>query len=359
DRQPVETDRTPPHGWQAPANPPQPAVTGSEPVLQPIDSDDDRDIVVTRRRRPAAGRGWRKTVAKMTGGRVNPAPSAKQEQFDELVKRIRASLVGVHKVAFVCAKGGVGKTTMAVAVGNAIARERGDRVIAVDVNTDLGSLSARFSEDGGPQANIECLSSLQNIGRYSNVRVHTVQNNDRLEMLGAQNDPRSSYTLGAQDYAATVKILETLYNVILLDCGTSITSPLFSTITNDVSSLVVVAALNAPGVKLAKQSLQWLNAHGFGQLLPRTVVVLNATDRGPALIDVDAAETMFRQLVADVIRVPYDPHLAEGMAIEFTACKPRTRKALMDLAGAVAAHYPARQLSYQMPRHRPAESARV
>lgn len=91
----------------------------------------------------------------MTFGLINPGPSAKQLRDEELVRRIRASLVDVYVVAFVNSKGGVGKTTMAVAAGNAIARERGDRVIVVDVDTDLGNLSSRFHESGGPKANIE------------------------------------------------------------------------------------------------------------------------------------------------------------------------------------------------------------
>jgi MinD-like ATPase involved in chromosome partitioning or flagellar assembly len=308
----------------------------------------DRDMLITRRRRSAANSGWRKAVAKMTAGRVNPAPSAKQERADELIRRIRSSLVAVHKVAFINAKGGVGKTTLTVGVGNAIARERGDRVIAVDVNTDLGNLSRRFSEHGGPQANIEHLASMQNIERYSNVRVHTVQNSDRLEMLGAQDDPRSSYTLNGQDYASTMRILETHYNVVLLDCGTAITSPLFSTILGDVTGLVVVAAQNTNGIDGAWNTLHWLHAHGFSRLLQNTVVALNATDRGTSLVDLDAVEAEFRESIPEVIRVPYDMHLAEGMSVEFDLLKPRSRKALMDLAGAVAEHYPARQV----PRHR-------
>lgn len=111
--------------------------------------DDGRDLLVARRR-PPAGDGWRKAVTKMTFGRVNPEPSAKREQTDELIQRICAPLADVHKLAFVSAKGGVGKTTMTVLVGNAVARLRGDRVMAVDVDADLGDLSARFSERGGP-----------------------------------------------------------------------------------------------------------------------------------------------------------------------------------------------------------------
>ncbi|OOK65182.1 cobQ/CobB/MinD/ParA nucleotide binding domain protein [Mycobacterium kansasii] len=198
------------------------------------------------------GKGWRKLVSQMTFGLVTPGPSAKQEEHEKLIRSITAPLLDVYVVAFVSAKGGVGKTTMTVAAGSAIARERGDRVIAVDVDTDLGNLSSRFEQKGGPDANIEALSSLRDASSYPNVATFTVQNKDRLEMLGAQNNPRSSYTLNTQDFEATMQILRKHYNVILLDCGTAITSPLFSTIANHVDSLVVVAsqaptASTAPG----------------------------------------------------------------------------------------------------------------
>ena len=191
----------------------------------------------------------------MTFGLIKPGPSAKQQRDEELIRRIRASLLDVYVVAFVNSKGGVGKTTMAVAAGNAIARERGDRVIVVDVDTDLGNLSARFHEHGGPKANIEALSSLQSAGSYSNVRVFTVQNDDRLEMLSSQNDPRSSYRLNSQDFESAMQILRAHYNVILLDCGTSITSSLFPTIAKQVNCLVVVSSNDAPGLNGAWRTL--------------------------------------------------------------------------------------------------------
>jgi MinD-like ATPase involved in chromosome partitioning or flagellar assembly len=316
----------------------------------------DRDAAYTRRRTPAAGRGWRRAVAKMSGGVVNPGPSAREERHIELLERIRAALVGVNKVGFVNAKGGVGKTTMTVAVGSTLAHVRGDRVIAVDVNTDLGDLSARFREDGGPKANIEQLAALayaeqrsrgprygeRDSGRYSKVREFTVQNTANLEALSSQNDPRSNYTLNSQDYVATMKVLENHYNQVLLDCGTSITSPLFSTIANDVNCLVVVAAQNNRGINGAKNTLAWLSSHGFGRLLQHTVIALNATDRGKPLINLDAVETAFRQIVPEVVVVPYDQHLAEGGAVDYERLRPRTRTALLDLAGAIAEHYPVR-----------------
>lgn len=319
------------------------SASGATTVPQHPYEDEARNLLASRMR-PTAAHGWRKVIANITGGRINPGPSPQQQHAAELISRIKATLDDVHKVAFVSAKGGVGKSTMTVAVGNAIARIRGDRVIAVDVDPDLGDLSARFSERGGPEANIEQVAALQNVERYARVRVHTVLNNDRLELLSAQNNPKASYTLGPDDYSATMRILERHCNVILLDCGTSVTHPLFSTIAGDVTGLVVVASQDVRGVEGALSTLDWLYAHGFEQVLSKTVVVLNATRGGRALVDLKVAENELGKFVSEVFRVPYDLHLAQGVAVDFNAMKSRTRKAVLELAGGIAQHYSSSQV---------------
>ncbi len=303
--------------------------------------DDSREFEPNQRL--VATRGWRKAVAVMTFGLIKPGPSAKQQHDDEIVARIRASLKGVYTVAFVNSKGGVGKTTMAVAAGNAIARERGDRVIVVDVDTDLGNLSARFRKNGGPQANIEALAALRDASSYSNVSKFTVQNDDRLEMLASQNDPRSSYRLNSQDFEKTMDILRLHYNIIILDCGTSITSTLFPTIAKQVDCLVVVSSNDAPGLNGAMRTLAWLQSHSFGRLIPRTVVALNANSGDDPAVDMKAAEGTFREQIEEVVRVPYDKHLHEGGVIDFPMMGKKTRRAAMELAGSIALFYPTRE----------------
>jgi MinD-like ATPase involved in chromosome partitioning or flagellar assembly len=302
---------------------------------------DNPDHFAAEQRR--VGTGWRKAIAVMTFGLIKPGPSAKQQHAEEQIRRIRASLTDVYVVAFINSKGGVGKTTMAVSAGNAIARERGDRVIVVDVDTDLGNLSARFHENGGPKANIEALSALQSAGSYQNVRVFTVQNDDRLEMLSSQNDPRSSYRLNIQDFESAMRILRAHYNVILLDCGTSITSNLFPAIAKQVDCLVVVSSNDAPGLNGAWRTLSWLQAHGFSRLLPRTVIALNANSGDKPAVDMKEVEAKFREQVQEVVNVPYDKHLHEGGFIDFPKLAKKTQKAVMELAGSIAQYYPTRQ----------------
>lgn len=339
--------------WQAapaPSQPmPQPAgPTGNEQSLFGPDAafGDVRQDTIEPPAKPVAQKGWRKTVRLMSGGLVKPGPGPKEESAAQRLDKIRSPLNGVHKVAVLSVKGGVGKTTTTVGVGSAIARTRGDRVIATDLDADLGDLSDRFHDAGGPTANIQHLAQRVNVESYADVRAHTVQNVDRLEALSSQNDPNSDYVLSGKDYQAAMRILERHYNVILCDCGTSVTTPLFSTVASDVGGLVIVAAQNMTGVRGARNTLAWLQAHGFGQLLTRTVVVLNAPYPGSPLVDLDVYGRYFRERGTQVVNVPYDPHLAEGAAIEFASLKKATSEAFLEVAGHIADHYPLRHTSH-------------
>lgn len=300
---------------------------------------DDEQITARQKQRAT---GWRRAVTASTFGRVTPAPSAKQLHDEEIRERIRAELADVAVIPFVNAKGGAGKTTTTVAAGNAIANHRGDRVIAVDVDPDLGNLSSRFRERGGQHTNIESLAALQDWRTYSTVRGFTVQNDDRLEMLSSQNDPRSSYRLSVEDFESTMQILRTHYNVILLDCGTAITSPLFAAIAAQATCLVVVASNDAPGLNGAWRTLTWLQSHGFGTLLSRTVLTINATSGDKPAVDMADAETRFREQVQEIVRIPFDQHLHEGGSIGFDSMSKKTRKAATELAGSIARYYPMR-----------------
>lgn len=308
-----------------------------------VSGSDPAQIVTTSRHIDPTG--WRKALSVMSFGLIKPGPSAKQIEADELIRSIRASLVDVFVVAFVNSKGGVGKTTMAVATGNAIARERGDRVIVVDVDTDQGNLSDRFYEHGGATANIQGFAAMEKdaTGVYSMIRRYTVQNDDRLEMLSSQNNPTSNYRLTSVDFETTMKTLRSHYNVIILDCGTAITSPLFQAIAKQVDCLVVVASQDSPGINGAGRTRQYLAAHGMGRLQAKTVVVLNQQSPQKPKVDIEDVAAQFREGTEHVLTVPFDDHLDEGGAIEFTRMKKKTQKAVTKVAGAVASFYPTRQ----------------
>ena len=94
---------------------------------------------------PAPRRGWRRAVYESSAHLVNPGPSAAEQQRAELERRLRTPISGSRRVVVMSRKGGVGKTTISLALGSTFAMLRGDRVIAVDANPDAGNLAHRVA----------------------------------------------------------------------------------------------------------------------------------------------------------------------------------------------------------------------
>ena len=89
------------------------------------------------------GGGWRRALYNATFGLVNLGQSPGERRQAELEAKIRTLLRGNYKVG-VLGKGGVGKTTVAAAVGSIFAELRqDDRVVAIDADTAFGKLGAR------------------------------------------------------------------------------------------------------------------------------------------------------------------------------------------------------------------------
>lgn len=321
-------------------------VSGAErpagPVPVAADTLDDDGLLLRPAPEPLE-KGWRPWLGKVTFGLVKLGPSAKQEAEAQQNAKVGAPLAKVHRLAVVGGKGGIGKSTVTAALLSYVAFLRGDRVIAVDANPDQGTLAARIEEKPSPEGTVEHLARKGHAPDHQGVRVHTVQNKHRLEVLGSQRDPQSRYQFNEQDYLTLDGILRHHYGVTGWDCGTTLESELFRTIAVTVNAFVVVVQQSVPGVRDGLHTLAWLQAQGFGQVLKSTVVVLNATGRKP-LIDLEATEAKFAQTYPGipVLRLSYDRHLDEGGPIDLDRLKKQTRKELLAIAAACGEHYPAR-----------------
>src|SRR6187200_1787565 len=106
----------------------------------PRDSPSAAELGLTREERSPGRNGWRQALHRATGGTVTPGRSSDDETGPLRPARLRH---GICSVAVLSMKGGVGKTTTTVGLGSTIATIRGDRVIAVDANPDLGTLAQR------------------------------------------------------------------------------------------------------------------------------------------------------------------------------------------------------------------------
>jgi MinD-like ATPase involved in chromosome partitioning or flagellar assembly len=287
--------------------------------------------------RPAPDSGWRRSVYRATGGLVRIGESAAQERWRELGGRVLAPVVGGHhRIAVLSLKGGVGKTTAAVGLGATLAALRGDRVIAIDGNPDRGTLSDKVRLETSATIR-DLLNERAYVGRYADMRAFTSQSSSRLEILASDRDPSVSVAFSADDYRAVARVLEQYYSICITDCGTGLMHSAMAGILELAHQIVLVTSPAVDAARSASATLDWLEAHGYADLVRDGVVVLSAIRLRPRpAVDVDRLEQFFAARCRAVIRIPHDPHLEEGAEFEIGLLNPETAGAYLELAAVVA-----------------------
>nr|WP_242687188.1 MULTISPECIES: MinD/ParA family protein [unclassified Actinopolyspora] len=236
-------------------------------------------------------------------------------------------------------KGGVGKTTTTATLGSTFSSLRGDRVIAVDANPDRGTLGQKIPMETTATVR-HLLRDAQRIRKYSDVRSYTSQGPSRLEVLASEQDPAVSEAFSESDYHTTVSLLEHFYNMVLTDCGTGLMHSAMKGVLDVADSLVIVSPGSVDGARSASATLDWLDAHGYGELVARSVAVINSVRPGSGKVDVDKLAAHFGARCRSVSRIPFDPHLEEGAEVDLDQLAAPTRLALLELAASVADDFP-------------------
>jgi MinD-like ATPase involved in chromosome partitioning or flagellar assembly len=294
------------------------------------------DLLLPGKRATPDG-GWRRTVYRATGGLVHVGESAASMRRRELVGRVRAPVAGGHyRVAVLSLKGGVGKTTVTVGLGSTLASLRGDRVIAVDGNPDRGTLSDKVRLET-PATIRDLLNERSLVTRYADVRAYTSQAPSRLEILASDRDPGVSIAFSADDYRAVTGVLEHYYSICITDCGTGLLHSAMAGILELADQIVLVSSPSVDGARSASATLDWLEAHGYADLVHGGVVALSSIRRrSKSTVDLDRLEQHFAARSRAVVRVPYDPHLEEGAEVELEMLNEETADAYLNLAAMVA-----------------------
>jgi len=333
----IQNSGRPPGQFGAPAPlAPQPGPQPAPAPSQTVTADSlTTDLLLPGRHKAPVG-GWRRAVFNVTGGLVRPPESAAQRRRQELVARARTPVTGGHhRVAVMSLKGGVGKTTTTVGLGAMLASLRGDRVIAVDANPDRGTLSDKLRLETAATVR-DLLNEQYQIQRYTDVRAYTTQAGSRLEVLASDRDPTVSVAFSEQDYCDVCQVLEHYYSICLTDCGTGLLHSAMTGVLRLADQIVVVSSPSVDGARSASATLDWLQAHGYGDLVRDAVVVLAVIrPRTRSGVDLDRLEQHFAARCRAVVRVPYDAHLDEGAEVELSRLNRATIDAYLTLAAEV------------------------
>jgi MinD-like ATPase involved in chromosome partitioning or flagellar assembly len=220
-----------------------------------------------------------------------------------------------RRIAVVSARGGSGKSTVAALLGVVYAARRRDRVLALDADLNLGSLAWRLG--------IPPDVTLADVGPP--VLTGGLTTGDQIEWAIPRH-PSGLWVLPGPppDRAAGIpptgplecaRALSRYFGVTVIDCGAGISSLTNMAVLADAHAVLFVTHATLDGVRSAELGLRHLGASldGFGG---RAVAVLVSTNPRTEGLDLTAARAALARYAADVIRLPYDRHLAAGGSIQ-------------------------------------------
>ena len=279
-------------------------------------------------------RGWRHMLYLAT--RINLGLSPDELYEMDLHTRIRRNARDSYQIGVFGLKGGVGKTAITVALGSALSKVRGDRILAVDADPDGGNLADRAGRQSA--ATVSDLLADKELARYNDIRAYTSMNASNLEILSSEEYSGARREFNDDDWEGATNIVSRYYNLVLADCGAGLFQPAARGVLSTVSGLVIVASASIDGARQAAVTMDWLRQNGYQDLLGRSCVVINHVVPGKPNVDVADLVQQFERHVPPgrVIVLPWDKHIAAGTEIQLDLLSRTFRRRVVELAAALS-----------------------
>lgn len=273
--------------------------------------------------------GWRKVAASMG---FNVSRSRSELDFEKMVSGIRVGLRHPRIIGVMAGRGGVGKTTETLLLGDTISKYRTNSnivALSIDHNGSLARRTIDVAEASGKTKHASSVARFADddgLRTESDVNFHLLSTKNGLSILGSSADTGSPAVTPGQ-YVRAVERLQVGRQIILVDFGNTPDSPVYETALKSLDALVVVSATEQDSV----QSTILLLRNLFGQqydlgakLRQRTLVLLNQRSADRPRIDKDKVYSRIKAELGDdpnrpahknILNVAWDKHLAASSKI--------------------------------------------
>ncbi|MFJ9352534.1 AAA family ATPase [Streptomyces sp. NPDC101237] len=279
---------------------------------------------------------------KAKSGRPGAVPSrfklgGKKEEAERQRKLdlIRTPVLSCYRIAVISLKGGVGKTTTTTALGSTLATERQDKILAIDANPDAGTLGRRVRRETGATIR-DLVQAIPYLNSYMDIRRFTSQASSGLEIIANDVDPAVSTTFNDEDYRRAIDVLGKQYPIILTDSGTGLLYSAMRGVLDLADQLIIISTPSVDGASSASTTLDWLSAHGYADLVSRSLTVISGVRETGKMIKVEDIVAHFETRCRGVVVVPFDEHLSAGAEVDLDMMRPKVREAYFNLAALVA-----------------------
>ncbi|MGW3957959.1 nucleotide-binding protein, partial [Streptomyces sp. NPDC004752] len=308
----------------------QPTNPGAAPLgyTAAVELSSDR-LLNNKRQKAKSGRTAAPPSRFRIGGKKEEAERQRKLQL------IRTPVLSCYRIAVISLKGGVGKTTTTTALGATLASERQDKILAIDANPDAGTLGRRVRRETGATIR-DLVQAIPYLNSYMDIRRFTSQAPSGLEIIANDVDPAVSTTFNDEDYRRAIDVLGRQYPVILTDSGTGLLYSAMRGVLDLADQLIIISTPSVDGASSASTTLDWLSAHGYADLVARSITVISGVRETGKMIKVEDIVAHFETRCRGVIVVPFDEHLSAGAEVDLDMMRPKVREAYFNLAAMVA-----------------------
>ncbi|MFF9410653.1 SCO5717 family growth-regulating ATPase [Streptomyces anandii] len=308
----------------------QPTNPGAAPLGYTAAVELSSDRLLNNKRQKA--RSGRPTAA---GSRFRLGAKKEEAERQRKLELIRTPVLSCYRIAVISLKGGVGKTTTTTALGSTLASERQDKILAIDANPDAGTLGRRVRRETGATIR-DLVQAIPYLNSYMDIRRFTSQAPSGLEIIANDVDPAVSTTFNDEDYRRAIDVLGRQYPIILTDSGTGLLYSAMRGVLDLADQLIIISTPSVDGASSASTTLDWLSAHGYADLVSRSLTVISGVRETGKMIKVEDIVSHFETRCRGVVVVPFDEHLAAGAEVNLDMMRPKVREAYFNLAAMVA-----------------------
>ncbi|WP_329519522.1 MinD/ParA family ATP-binding protein [Spirillospora sp. NBC_01491] len=273
--------------------------------------------------------GWRR-VGRGAAQAFRPAEDVRE--ITESAARIQRPITTGRRIAVTGIRGGAGKSTVTALLATVFAHHRRDRVLALDIDPDLGTLVPRLGIRAR-RSLAELPDEAEAARTFAGVEPFLLRGGERLWALSGHRAGIGDSRLDAAAYGATAVPLTRFFGVTLIDCGPGVEGELIQAVLGGAHAQVLVTPATPDGARSAGRALDLLAGNGFGHLLARTVVVFTA--KGPhsgESLDAGRAAAILNEVGAATITLRYDRHIAAASVLAPQRFAHTTRVAALGIA---------------------------
>jgi len=165
-------------------------------------------------------------------------------------------------ISFFSAKGGVGKSMLALNMSLIIHEKLGKKVLLMDLDLQFGDIALMINKQS--ELTIKELFDDSPITSFEAIKPYLFKYKDNCDMLFAPKDPESAEYISNEQIKSILEILKKHYDVIIIDTGVNYNEVTLNAL--DISDhIIIVTSLEVTGLKNTKLSLRVMQSLNYDE----------------------------------------------------------------------------------------------